>query len=75
MVLFITTASLGGYIAVVLECGQCLVFYGDLMDDGSVVAKGVHNGPLDKATEVGGLVYQILLDVNVKCLVVVKPSW
>jgi hypothetical protein len=36
---FIYLASLGGYIAVVLECGQCLVFYGDLMDDESVIAK------------------------------------
>jgi hypothetical protein len=35
---FIYLASFGGYIAVVLECGQCLVFYGDLMDDGSVIA-------------------------------------
>jgi hypothetical protein len=25
---------------VVLESGQCSVFYGDLMDDGSVIAKG-----------------------------------
>jgi hypothetical protein len=40
---FIYLASLGGYIAVVLECGQCLVFYGDLMDDGFLKPQTVTN--------------------------------
>jgi hypothetical protein len=62
---FIYLASLGGYIAVVLECEQCLVFYGDLMDDGSVIAK----------YETNGMVSILMFLAKVRSMVVFQAWW